>query len=619
MKDQRIISESESKEITVAGKKINILFSEYKAAEAIPASSREKNRNPENRILDVFSITSKADECISEFFSEKEIKESWINPGGWQSWAPGFEIGPKERQPSLTCFFVPQWTNYITVPGTEKEAYGNRHTVLAQFISYFRKGNKYFVMASTGNISKDRSLPPVQYVIDRNKSEVKLTVYDIGKSWKKNETLCTMAFFCVEGFFECKKIIETIFSTDRFDAIKFLGKVPGGWESWYNHYADINEALIMDDLDSLRKTENLISLSYIKDGLPCVFQIDDGWEKQLGNWEWNTERFPSPPDAITEKIAGAGFIPGLWIAPFIIDYRSPVAKNHPEWILMDWDGKPATAGFNPLWGAKKGTDQPRRNGTFFALDLSRDDVIAYLDALIDKAINEWGFRYLKLDFLYAGMLDGNFSKGGAAWQWFDRAAAVLTKRTKSRDGKPVAYLGCGMPFEHSFKYFPLSRIGCDTLEHWENIQCRRIGWNGRTSAYLNMKDTIGHALWNHTVYYADPDVIFIRKGNCSLSDDEKKLIAMTAIIFGSQIMYSDDPATSSSPEETALAKEILTMNEKYGGKEYSAVPVAKDVFRIECETENGYGIFNLSEQDYSDGMIAVKKHSFGGKLFEGRN
>ena len=56
-------------------------------------------------------------------------------------------------------------------------------------------------------------------------------------------------------------------------------------------------------------------------------------------------------------------------------------------------------------------------------------------------------------------------------------------------------------------------------------------------------------MWNKIIFVNDPDVIFIRKNNCSLTDDEKRLIALAAILFGNQIMYSDDPGKAGEYEK----------------------------------------------------------------------
>ena len=120
--------------------------------------------------------------------------------------------------------------------------------------------------------------------------------------------------------------------------------------------------------------------------------------------------------------------------------------------------------------------------------------------------------------------------------------------------------------ELSFKHLPLSRIGCDTLEHWENKLLKKINWNGRNSAYLNLTDTIGHALTNKIIYSNDPDVIFIRNENCSLSKEEKLLIGTWAYDYG----YNQDE----------FAEERLTLN--------------KDkTFYIDAKYYNSNTLFNL--------------------------
>ena len=81
---------------------------------------------------------------------------------------------------------------------------------------------------------------------------------------------------------------------------------------------------------------------------------------------------------------------------------------------------------------------------------------------MDTVINKWGFRYIKLDFLYAGMLWGNYTQKTASYKIYSRAIQTITSFKNTKNGKAVAYLGCGLPFELSFKTLPLSRIGCDT-------------------------------------------------------------------------------------------------------------------------------------------------------------
>ncbi len=509
---------------------------------------------------------------------------------GWQSWDAGWELFENETVPKFKTFPIPQWKNYIDVPGTIT----SKDNQLGQFLIYLRWNDTYLVLAATSDHT-----PPVQYRLNRKERTIATEVYANGKIWTDGELITEITCFIAEGYFQLKDTIHDLFYSNRFDTLSFLGKRPGGWESWYNHYNTIDEKLILEDLESLGKTENLIKLMYSDKGQPVVFQIDDGWQQGTGQWEIRTERFPEGLSPVTDKIRSKGYIPGLWIAPFIFDMRTPFMKEHQDWILRDKKGKPVVAGFNPSWGAAFGKDQPAYPYSYFVLDLSRDDVLEHIDHVITRAINEWGFRYLKLDFLFAGMLNGKFANGGAAYQWYERAVSRITSHTTADNGDHVAFLGCGMPFEASYRYFPLSRIGTDTKEHWDSPDMKFLNWVGRPSAYVSMKDTLGHAFWNNAIFLNDPDVVFFRKDNCSLSDSEKELLAMVNFMFGGQIMHSDDPAKAVSEEEVALTKKILSLYSRFENEEFGTICIESDIYFIFSRSRKYAGVINLSEADYT--------------------
>ena len=535
-----------------------------------------------------------------------KIKDAWINVGGWQSWNPGFEVGPGKIQPSLKCHLIKGWNQYLVFPETKFKT--SKNQVLGQFVCYLRWNDFYLVFASVGNVNNaswavnglagrkiageasdfpgnEDFLPPVQFIFDRKKNQVLIEICDKNQTWEKGQIQAKIEIFTADSYFDCKNKLKEIFGSNHFEKIEGLGKNPGGWESWYNHYANINEKLILEDLAALNQSQNIITKGNFSSR---IFQIDDGWEKNLGDWDFREDRFPQGLKNLAEKIENQSYIPGLWLAPFIIDSRSQTAKNHPDWLLRKENGRLLVAGFNPLWG---------KNGSFYCLDLSNTEVLNHLDRIMDKVINDWGFRYLKLDFLYAGMLYGKGQADDAAYKFYLRAVKKLTSRRQTKAGKPVFYLGCGLPFELSFNYFPLSRIGCDTYEKWENSLSKKLNWNGRNSAYLNLKDTLGHALWDKTIFANDPDVLFIRKENCWLSLAEKELIAKVDILFGSQLMYSDDPAKSSSEEEK-LTGEILDFWEKYKDEEFGLRQTGTDFYEIFSKSGKYKGQINLGKEHY---------------------
>ena len=154
------------------------------------------------------------------------------------------------------------------------------------------------------------------------------------------------------------------------------------WLSWYYYYTRVSAEEIRRVLAGLKRLD-----------LPLdFFLIDDGYEVAVGDWLAPSARFPAGPAPLAEEIRAAGYIPGIWVAPFVAERRSILWRDHPHWFLRGPDGRPLPAGMNPNW-----------SGPFFALDLSRPEPREYVREVI-RAMTAWGFSLLKLDFLYAACL-----------------------------------------------------------------------------------------------------------------------------------------------------------------------------------------------------------------------
>ena len=351
----------------------------------------------------------------------------------------------------------------------------------------------------------------------------------------------------------------------------------------------------------------------------------------MGDWRPDEGKFPDGLAGIAAAIENRGLIPGLWIAPFLLMPDCPVALGHPEWILRGEDGEPVLAGWNPGWGGK-----------VFCLDLSLLAVETYILGLFDTIVGVWGFRYLKLDFLYAGMLGGSRGSptgggptGGAAgipggrWEHYTRMLRRITSMRTTPRGLPVAFLSCGAPFESTAPFTPLIRIGADTREHWEWPILRLIGHQARPSAKVNLGHSLARSLLDGTVFINDPDVVFCRTNNTTLADNEKFLIGLVARMFASQIMVSDDPSEFGGGEgggqdgenpygggaggtrggpgpgsgkilsEAAFTAELLSLYDAIGDREFGVErrsPSISGLYDFFSRDGKIYGVINLSER-----------------------
>ncbi len=306
---------------------------------------------------------------------------------------------------------------------------------------------------------------------------------------------------------------------------------PAGWCSWYHFYQGITEQNIK---------ENLASLLTHKKALPLtLFQIDDGYETFPGDWFEFTPDFPNGVKPIAQKAKNNGLAPGLWLAPFIVHPKSNLLRDHPDWILRNKRGQPVNAGF--VW-----------NTFTYALDLTKPAALAYTCKVIRTAVHEWGFKYLKLDFLYAAALDGVYQD-----QTRTRAQVLREGLQALREaaGPGVTMLACGCPLGSGLGLFDAMRIGADVSGHWKPhfppVSLLLQHEPHMPAARNALQNILTRAQLHHHWWINDPDCLLVRE-DTHLTLDEVQTLATAIGLTGGTILLSDDlPALSEERRQIA--------------------------------------------------------------------
>ena len=203
---------------------------------------------------------------------------------------------------------------------------------------------------------------------------------DVLVGW--TETGCEGSWVLIEGeelaaFSRYRELLAT-----RYGVIdEEPGKI---WSSWYSLYEDVSRS---------RLDEIMVELPGL--GFDTV-QVDDGWERAVGDWEAN-DKFPEGMADLARAAEARGLRPGLWLAPFIVLPDSEAFEEHRDMLLRDAAGELVPAGSN--WGSN-----------YFTYDYTREDACDLLAELIDVVVSKWGFTYLKLDFLQAAAAVGSRSR-----------------------------------------------------------------------------------------------------------------------------------------------------------------------------------------------------------------
>lgn len=297
------------------------------------------------------------------------------------------------------------------------------------------------------------------------------------------------------------------------------GAPPRVWCSWYSLYRTINETVLKDTLSGLA-------------GLPFdVFQVDDGWQICLGDWQANSE-FSSGMDVLAQAIRDSGYRPGLWLAPLAVAPQSSLFQQHPDWLVRASDGRPIVAGHN--WG-----------DVFYGLDVTHPGVQEWLAGLISR-MRKWGYDYLKLDFLYAAALPGYRHENITGDEAYRKGLEII------RQAAGDAYLlVCGSPIIASLGLADGMRIGSDVAPFWDNHERSAHLHDLSGPSTLNALRTSLHRLWLRPLIQVDPDVTFFRTRYNLLLPYQKQILLELAQITGFRAT-SDLPAWLDESERAAL-------------------------------------------------------------------
>ena len=326
-----------------------------------------------------------------------------------------------------------------------------------------------------------------------------------------------------------------------------------GYTSWYNYYQNINEEIILRDLQGLARAGKNAN----------IFQIDDGYETKVGDWDMDTVKFPNGLAPIVDKIHEQGLMAGLWYAPFAAQFKANVIKNHPDWLIRNKHGRPVISGI--AWGG------------FYALDFEKEEVREYIKAFFDKVFNEWHFDMVKLDFLYAAAIEPR--NGKTRGQLMCEAMDFLRECCGDK-----IILGCGVPLAPAFGVVDACRISCDVENTFKEKFYVKVTNQEIISAKMAMVNSVYRRHLNGRIWANDPDVFFLRDDGMKKAGytlQQKKLLAKVNHIFGDVLFVSDNVGAYDDVKMQIL----LDAYRKFDGKVLSAEHIAPEILKVVFEED----------------------------------
>jgi len=287
-----------------------------------------------------------------------------------------------------------------------------------------------------------------------------------------------------------------------------------GWCTWYQYFSDVSESDVLENLEYL-VSEGLM-------GEIQVVQLDDGYESEFGDWLSINKKFAHGMKWLADQIRAAGFTPGLWLAPFTVSPKSQLYAEHPDWIIRNGSDEPLQAWREFDWDVE-----------LYGIDCSNPAVLDWLEHVFRTVVHEWGFEYLKLDFLFCGALRGQRHKIGITAMEAYRSGLSLIREVVG----DAFILGCGAPLLPSVGLVDAMRIGPDIAPFWKpDIRDVFRVWPSAENAARNVLARY----WMHdTLWQNDPDCLLLRDTDTDLTEAEVQTWVTLVGMSGGVVMWSD--------------------------------------------------------------------------------
>ncbi len=314
-----------------------------------------------------------------------------------------------------------------------------------------------------------------------------------------------------------------------------------GWCSWYNLYAAIDERAILDHLHAAAAFRDERNVPFE------VFQIDDGFTPEMGDWLDVKPQFPRGMKALLNDVEKASFTPGLWIAPFLVANRSRLYAEHPDWVVQSPSGGPLV--HIKFYGEFR---WHKRSEEYYVLDITHPEAADYIRRVFRTWRGDWGARYFKTDFMNAGM---EYGPDKAVWhepglsrvEIWRRMAAIIREEIGE-----ALWLGSGCPLWASVGLVDAVRIGRDI----------GVTWHGEYSADSLLRDQLTRNHASGILWQGDPDCVLLRDRFHQLSDEEVRSLILFAGLSGGVLMTSDK-LDELRPQRAELFAALLAERELY--------------------------------------------------------
>ena len=293
-----------------------------------------------------------------------------------------------------------------------------------------------------------------------------------------------------------------------------------GWCTWYGVGGSGNQRIITESAD--RFASVLPELKFI--------QIDEGYtlEGDLLDVDPGFGDMQKTAAAIRSK----GFLPAIWVGPFVASLQSHTLAEHPDWFVQGADGKPLVSSTIGFGGWK--------NGPWCALDGSNPEAQKHLEHVFRTLREQWGITYFKLDANYWGAIHGgkHFDPKATRVEAYRRGMEAVVRGA----GPGAVILGCNAPIWPSLGLVNAMRTSNDIGRSWASFSS-------------TARENLNRSWQNGPLWVSDPDCVVLG-GIADIPQNAWQFHA-TAIHAVGGLVLSGDKIADLKPAQIAILRKLI--------------------------------------------------------------
>ncbi|MBE6730584.1 MAG: alpha-galactosidase [Ruminococcaceae bacterium] len=437
-------------------------------------TSVNNSANPTLIIEAIYTNKSDSDVYLNQFGFKHIGNQKFTCYGDADNWYLGYTASLAERLKSFNQIRKEMY-EYINMPlpdlSQDEQHTDGRWRIFSEYLPLYPKDDKNGLFLSPiGEATAFVSNECFVDTTENNEGTIKLNSYcDMSNTIvKPGKSRISQKMVIAYGPYD--EIAETVYNDlKRTHGSRTEKGAIVGWCSWYDLYSQITEESVTKTVEAINRYKDIIPMD--------VIQIDDGFQKTVGDWEVN-EKFPHGWEPIIAKIKESGATPGIWLAPALIHNSTETFKNHPDWLMRNEN--------NELIGAHGNWGEPS-----YPLDFSNPEAYDFAINLIKTEYNR-GFRYFKFDF------NAIYANGRSAFAG-DKTSLELYRHVykgyREIIGEESYLCACSGFCRGTFGFADSSRIGPDSPPDWKtpDVSCisgciKHVGYYAHANGYFFAND-----------------------------------------------------------------------------------------------------------------------------------